>query len=842
MATEWFYFKGDQRFGPVGSKQLKDLATTGDLQPTDLVWRDGMADPLPAAKLKGLFAEVPSPLPLPDDTPSRPVATPEPLPQVAADADRNKDMTIELPTTLESKWVAIYGQQKGKLTFSDVLLFEAFHKLVPNGKKLFKYPDVPDKKLRNAKGYANLIADEIIIALIDDTLFGSANDGCLITNCGIHWHNTSEKPGYRMYSELVPEEVKYTGAVVSMWIELNPSTRITCTSSDKATISAVASFIQHAAALSVAMSGKKDAPAYVPSQLLIRKALETNLFDAALTDAVRKSGIMDASVVLDPNTILPIEEPLLSRSFNRTKEDLEMLQSEINQWFTDKGYITTTIHEGAVRAVISVKEGLMRSVMGNRQKFLVRIQQRETDYTLEMAYGELEEKSSGGKVATAVVNFYSLGIPAISGEMEAESVKNAFSEWLEIRSSKVCPKCEKNDAKSEPKEKIVGTNSAAENHNGAMHQVTSTTWIVEVSCQYCGHSWSEGQEKTVKASCTQCKVVKDNSSIITDAKETAEAEASSFDVAIEDVLVDSAAIHGKKVRIRGTYDALFLDVERFRVTEGHLYIDVSYSQLPKDQKRLILRKTEVEGQVLVIEGTIMESPGSPTIIARNIQSLANFTTQQTSQMETLDSQLPSLPPPQSGYPAGYTPNPIVEAMVASGRNEQPASQTSATATAARCPKCGFSFGWNGNACTHCKFNLIETPSNPTGNETPSHFEHEQKDHLQFICPHCLSGFHGNRKVGEQTRCSNCGKVFNIVPFAGMQDSLWNHLNVVGGIVSIFAGEKCPMCKQRNVRILGKKLVNQAYTNRQGYSEIHACYYQCDSCVHTYYLGETFSES
>ncbi len=55
--TEWYYAKGDKKHGPVSSKQLKQLARTGELLPTDLVWKEGAADWKPAKLLNGLFPE-----------------------------------------------------------------------------------------------------------------------------------------------------------------------------------------------------------------------------------------------------------------------------------------------------------------------------------------------------------------------------------------------------------------------------------------------------------------------------------------------------------------------------------------------------------------------------------------------------------------------------------------------------------------------------------------------------------------------------------------------------------------------------------------------------------------
>jgi outer membrane protein assembly factor BamE (lipoprotein component of BamABCDE complex) len=68
MSQQWYYAKGGQRQGPVVDEELKRLAATGQLQASDLVWKEGMAQWVEASKIKGLFpAEVlpPSPPALP---------------------------------------------------------------------------------------------------------------------------------------------------------------------------------------------------------------------------------------------------------------------------------------------------------------------------------------------------------------------------------------------------------------------------------------------------------------------------------------------------------------------------------------------------------------------------------------------------------------------------------------------------------------------------------------------------------------------------------------------------------------------------------------------------------
>ncbi len=55
----WYYAKGDQQRGPVSREDLKLLAETGVLLPTDFVWQEGESKRRPAANLKNLFPEAP---------------------------------------------------------------------------------------------------------------------------------------------------------------------------------------------------------------------------------------------------------------------------------------------------------------------------------------------------------------------------------------------------------------------------------------------------------------------------------------------------------------------------------------------------------------------------------------------------------------------------------------------------------------------------------------------------------------------------------------------------------------------------------------------------------------
>jgi hypothetical protein len=54
MSEEWFYAQNGKEFGPYGSAQLKRLGASGQIQPTDLVWKAGMSKRVPARSVKGL--------------------------------------------------------------------------------------------------------------------------------------------------------------------------------------------------------------------------------------------------------------------------------------------------------------------------------------------------------------------------------------------------------------------------------------------------------------------------------------------------------------------------------------------------------------------------------------------------------------------------------------------------------------------------------------------------------------------------------------------------------------------------------------------------------------------
>src|SRR5579875_823709 len=63
--TEWHYtIDGQPAPVPVSAAQLKQLAASGQVKPTDLVWQEGMLEWAPAGSIKGLFPPPPATPPL----------------------------------------------------------------------------------------------------------------------------------------------------------------------------------------------------------------------------------------------------------------------------------------------------------------------------------------------------------------------------------------------------------------------------------------------------------------------------------------------------------------------------------------------------------------------------------------------------------------------------------------------------------------------------------------------------------------------------------------------------------------------------------------------------------
>jgi hypothetical protein len=54
--AQWYYSKAGEQKGPVEQQELQRLLSTGEVQPSDLVWRDGLANWQPASQVAELGA------------------------------------------------------------------------------------------------------------------------------------------------------------------------------------------------------------------------------------------------------------------------------------------------------------------------------------------------------------------------------------------------------------------------------------------------------------------------------------------------------------------------------------------------------------------------------------------------------------------------------------------------------------------------------------------------------------------------------------------------------------------------------------------------------------------
>jgi hypothetical protein len=70
MSQQWYYLVNGERVGPVSTTLLKELAVSGELQATDMVWRDGLPQWVSAGSIKGLINQPAPPLPVPVSRPA----------------------------------------------------------------------------------------------------------------------------------------------------------------------------------------------------------------------------------------------------------------------------------------------------------------------------------------------------------------------------------------------------------------------------------------------------------------------------------------------------------------------------------------------------------------------------------------------------------------------------------------------------------------------------------------------------------------------------------------------------------------------------------------------------
>lgn len=89
-----------------------------------------------------------------------------------------------------------------------------------NDDKIFFHPHIPPKKLANAVSEfgGNDGADDVL-ALIDNTVFGNAKDGLLLTRSALHVHNIMEAPFHVLLSDI--NDVQFQGGLLDSVLKIN---------------------------------------------------------------------------------------------------------------------------------------------------------------------------------------------------------------------------------------------------------------------------------------------------------------------------------------------------------------------------------------------------------------------------------------------------------------------------------------------------------------------------------------------------------------------------------------------------------------------------------------------
>ncbi len=124
MAITWHYSINGKKLGPISSADLKRLADTGGLSPSDLVWKEGLNAWVAASNVKGLFSQ-PS-LTVTTEPAAPPIAPPQlppkqEAPQTAIPAEQPSSLGAHglesLPLHMQRLGIAVAATLGGLTTF-----------------------------------------------------------------------------------------------------------------------------------------------------------------------------------------------------------------------------------------------------------------------------------------------------------------------------------------------------------------------------------------------------------------------------------------------------------------------------------------------------------------------------------------------------------------------------------------------------------------------------------------------------------------------------------------------------------------------------------------------------
>ena len=168
-------------------------------------------------------------------------------------------------------------------------VFKEFEQKVRD-KSVFFFPNIPEKKMLNAiQKYAPAVGVGDILVLVDDTVFGSANEGVLITKDMIYSNQKMERPVKFELNKI--KNVTFVGGVMSQKIYINDFMVIDTTQPSKSSMQLVAELIREIAEVYGGSGAAVDAPGIQDALVKLKSLYDAELITKEEYDEKRKSYI-----------------------------------------------------------------------------------------------------------------------------------------------------------------------------------------------------------------------------------------------------------------------------------------------------------------------------------------------------------------------------------------------------------------------------------------------------------------------------------------------------------------------------------------------------------------------
>jgi hypothetical protein len=108
MAGGWFYAHEGDRLGPYSGERLKELAASGEILPTDTVWKAGVDEGVQASQVVNLFR--PAQVNVVESAPAQIVAESAPPPAAASEEAKPRTKYKARATAVAVKGAVMVGQ------------------------------------------------------------------------------------------------------------------------------------------------------------------------------------------------------------------------------------------------------------------------------------------------------------------------------------------------------------------------------------------------------------------------------------------------------------------------------------------------------------------------------------------------------------------------------------------------------------------------------------------------------------------------------------------------------------------------------------------------------------